>query len=63
MAKKNQQAKQADATTLTCTRVQRIAFDCEEVVLENSSLKVTLQVKDPALHGNFEKGKEYKNAF
>jgi hypothetical protein len=67
MASKNKKVKAAQKveveTTLTCKSVQRIAFNLEEVVLENRSLKITLQIKDPALHGNFAKDEQYDDVF
>lgn len=48
---------------LTCTSVHRLAWNHEEVVLENADLKATLQIKNPELHQNFKKDKSYKSIF
>lgn len=65
MAKKNgnKAAEKKDTSSLKCVSVQRIAFNHEEVILENSAVKMTLQIKDPDLHDHFEKGKTYDNVF
>jgi len=62
MAKKKTTVEELE-TTLTCKSVQRVAWNLEEVVLENRSVKVTLEIKNPALHGNFTKGEAYDDVF
>lgn len=56
MAKKKE--KESD-DALVCTSVQKIAFNNEEVVLENSQMKVTLNIKDQEHHEKYVKGESY----
>lgn len=66
MAKQNGSSKaekEVDTSELICKSVSRVAFNSELVVLENAALKITLDIKDPELHGMYEKDEAYENPF
>lgn len=52
-------AKKTASKKLVCVSAQKIAWDNEQVVLENEDAKVTLHLKNPKLHGKHVVGKSY----